>query len=72
MESPSSHNRATNIIGRVLDAKQKEDPRIMGPSLEASIAHALEAEGLLNDPDDIEPGSQTDRRPFKAGDQTWN
>jgi hypothetical protein len=25
-----------------------------------------------NDPDDIEPGAQTDRRPFKAGDQTWN
>lgn len=56
MESPFSHNRATNVIGRILDAHQeqkaKEDngaPVILGPSLEASIAHALEAEGLLND-----------------------
>jgi len=32
----------------------------------------VDAALTLNDPDDIEPGSQTDRRPFKAGDQTWN
>jgi len=56
MENPFSHNRATNVIGKVLDAvaeqKKREaagEPMLIGPSLEARIAHALEAEGLLNE-----------------------
>jgi hypothetical protein len=36
--------------------------------LSADVDAAL----TLNDPDDIEPGAQTDRRPFKAGDQAYN
>lgn len=51
MENPFLHNRAMNVIGRVLDEDKalQEKGELSYASLEARIAFRLEAEGLLTD-----------------------